>query len=111
MRIAEICDKGPYEVWGNAHEAIELDVNEEDHIVGYLEEEDRDEFDYHILDYPNLIKFKKDDKYDYECWDYSEGLHEIDWTVPVTPKGPWFLVLDTVRKHNKRVITVELRKL
>ncbi len=86
---------------------IELNVRKGDHIVGILEEEDDQDFDWFIVDEENLVWLKNG--YDFEevaGMDHVTA-DRIDWEVD--SKDPWFLVFRLPHRQYARSIKVKLR--
>ncbi len=104
----EVCEPGPYSLLPGAYEAIPLNVSPGDHIVGRVEEEDGDDFDWYIVDEPNLVAFKN--RYEPDAIDMEEKATASLVDAHVEGLGPWFLLLSNERRQIERIIEVHLRR-
>ncbi len=107
-QTGEVCGAGPYLVEGGELLYIELDVREGERIRGRIEEVDGDDFDWYIVDEPNLVLAMNREGFEYERGDDHVSGAALKWDVPAG--GPWFLILDLYRRFNSRKIEVILRR-
>ena len=103
----EICEEGPHEIDAGGYVELPLSVTKGARILGRLEEEDGDLFDWFILNEKNLVKFKNNEEFDWITGNEDVAADRIKWT----PKsnGPYFLILSAFRKQYGRIISVSLR--
>ena len=105
---SEICDPGPYSLEGGEYEVIPLDVSLGDHILGRLDEEERDDFDWSIVDEKNLVAFQNDENFEAIAEEDHAKASIVD--AHVDNVGPWFLLLSNAGRQIERIIEVHLRR-
>jgi hypothetical protein len=105
--LEEVCEEGPHEIDAGGYVELSLSVTKGILILGRLEEEDGDLFDWFILNEKNLVKFKNGEDFDWITGNEDVAADRIRWT----PKsnGPYFLILSAFRKRYNRIISVNLR--
>jgi len=107
----EICDEGPHTINPGEYLPLPLNVESGETIIGRIEEENGETFDWYIVDETNLVEYKNngiDDMTSPEC-DEDVGASQVKWKVLKRPKGPWYLILTMCGKKNPREIRVLLR--
>ncbi len=105
---SEICDPGPYNLEGGEYKVIPLDVGSGDHIVGRMDEEDGDDFDWYIVDEKNLVAFQNDETFEDIAGEDHVKASTVD--AHVDSVGPWFLLLSNAGRQIERIIEVHLRR-
>ena len=90
------------------HEEIHLELEKGDLIEGIIREQDRDAFNFFIFDEKNYIKYYNNEDFEQSYSEYDSTASEITFKVP--KKGVWYLVFDTYRKQNERIIIINLRR-
>jgi len=87
---------------------VELPLEKGNYLFGRLEEEDRQEFSWFIVDIKNLRKAEQNRDFDYETGEDNVPSTAMEWTAP--SDGPWYLVLDVSMKQYVRRVTVTLKR-
>ncbi len=105
---SEICDPGPYNLEGGEYKVIPLDVSPGDHIVGRMDEEEGDDFDWYIVDEKNLVAFQNDETFEAIAGEDHVRASIVD--AHVDSVGPWFLLLSNAGRQIERIIEVHLRR-
>lgn len=103
----EICEKGPHEIEAGGYVELPLSVTKGTLILGRLEEEDGDLFDWYIVNEKNLVKFKNREEFNLIAGGFDVAADQIRW-VPKS-NGPYFLIISAFRKRYNRIVNVSLR--
>jgi len=107
-RVQSVCEPGPHDVEAGRLTQIALEVNPGDTVVGRLEEEDGDDFEWMIVDEDNWVKYVDRGRCDVEAQGRGRGAYTVRWRV--SGRGPWFLVLEAYGKKNVREVWTNLRR-
>jgi len=105
--VRNVCDAGPYDVEAGRPTKIALEVERGFTMIGTLEEEDGDDFEFMIVDEDNWVKYRQTGRCATELQGRGKGTYKIAWKVP--SGGPWFLVLEAYGKQLVREVSVNLR--
>ena len=105
---SEIFDPGPYNLEGGEYKIIPLDVGPGDHIVGRMDEEEGDDFDWYIVDEKNLVAFQNDETFEAIAGEDHTKASIVD--AQADSAGPWFLLLSNAGRQIERNIEVHLRR-
>jgi len=105
--LKKVCADGPYEIDAGGYVELPLSVTRGNLILGRLEEEDGDTFDWFILNEKNLVKFKNKEDFNWITGNEDVAADTVKWT----PKsnGPYFLILSAFRKQYNRIVRASLR--
>ncbi len=76
--------------------------------MGMVDERDGDDFDWYIVDEPNLVAFRN--RFEPDAIDLDEKATASLVDAHVEAPGPWFLILSNERRQIERIIEVHLRR-
>lgn len=102
-----VCSPGPHEVVPGRFTRITLNVAMGKNVIGRLEEQDRYDFDWMILDEDNFVKLQQGRRCVAALKGHGEPAYKLEWQVP--REGPWFLILEAYGKQYTREVWVDLR--
>src|SRR6266508_6330186 len=105
--IRNVCDPGPHDVESGRPTKLALEVERGFTLVGTLEEQDGDDFEWMIVDEDNWVRYLQSGRCDVEGQGRGKGAYKISWRVP--SGGPWFLVLEAYGKQFVREVSMNLR--
>ncbi len=105
--VRNVCDPGPHDVEPGRPTKVALEVDRGFTLVGTLEEQGGDDFEWMIVDEDNWVRYLQTGRCDVERQGRGKGAYKISWKVP--SGGPWFLVLEAYGKQLVREASVNLR--